>query len=162
MNKRKREEISVRTIRDAIEKHGRFRFRVKGVSMFPFLIDGDEVIIERVLPEDLRTGDIVMYVRKNVMIVHRIIRIHTTAKGRRLFIIRGDNLSYEDQPVWEEDIGGKATKVIRGSREFTPPSFHPIVISAARFILNRARQVKSLLGLRISHKDITESLRRNK
>ncbi|MCX7957433.1 MAG: signal peptidase I [Deltaproteobacteria bacterium] len=162
MNRKKREEITIKTIRDAIERHGRFRFNVKGTSMFPFLIDGDQVIIEKVLPEDLSAGDIVMYVRNNLMVVHRIIRIYTTSKGRRLFILRGDNLSYEDPPVWEEDIGGKAAKVIRGDKEFSPPSFHPVVISAARFLLSRARKIKSLLGLRITQKEIEDILRRKR
>ncbi|MCX7944338.1 MAG: signal peptidase I [Deltaproteobacteria bacterium] len=162
MNKRKRAETSIKTIKDAIERYGRFKFSVKGSSMFPFIIDGDEVIIERVLPEDIRVGDIIMYIRDTQMIVHRITNIYTTSTGRRLFILRGDNLPYEDKPVWEEEIGGKATKVIRGDKEFTAASFHPIVISAVRYVLNKGRVLKRILGLKITQNDILNILRRKR
>lgn len=162
MNKKKREEVSIKAIRDAINKYGKFRFMVRGVSMFPFLIEGDEVIIEKVFSEDLQKGDIAMYIRDNLMIVHRIIKVYTTKQGRRLFIFRGDNLRYDDQPVWEEDVMGKATKVIRGDLEFTPPSFHPLIITATRFILDKARNLRSLLGLSITQKEIISLLRRSK
>ncbi len=160
MKKNRLREITIETIRDAIQRRGSFRFSVKGVSMFPFLLDGDEVIIERADPEDLRIGDVVMYVRKELMIVHRIIKIYTTGEGRRHFVVRGDNLSHPDQPVWEEEIGGKATRVIRGNLEFSAPSLHPLIISAARFILNQGRRIKSILNLGITQKDIIEYLKR--
>ncbi len=139
MKKNRLREITIETIRDAIQRRGSFRFSVKGVSMFPFLLDGDEVIIERADPEDLRIGDVVMYVRKELMIVHRIIKIYTTGEG---------------------EIGGKATRVIRGNLEFSAPSLHPLIISAARFILNQGRRIKSILNLGITQKDIIEYLKR--
>ena len=162
MKKNKINRITIQAIRDTIDEHKRFRFNVSGVSMFPFLLDGDQVIIEKADPKDLRVGDIVMYIRKNLMIVHRIIKIYTNSEGRRLFIIKGDNLRYPDQPVWEEDIGGKATRVIRGELEFNAPSFHPIIISAVRFILDQGRRIKNKLDLKISQKDISEYLRRKR
>lgn len=145
-----------------IKKTGSFRFHTQGNSMFPFILDGDEVIIERIEPEDLRPGDVVMYVRGSKMVIHRIIKIYTTSTLRKLFILKGDNLSYTDQPIWQEDIGGKATRIIRGDREYSIHSFHPLLISFAGFILNQGRRLKSFLNLSISQKEISEYLRRKR
>ncbi len=152
---------TIRSIREAIKKYGRFRFIVKGISMFPLLLDGDEAIIEKVNPNRLRVGDIAMYIRKNIMIVHRIIKIYKTDKGRRLFIFQGDNLNYSDAPVWEEEIGGRVEKIIRGDLEFPAPNFHPVIISLIRFILNRARDFNSRFGLNITHKDLINIIKRS-
>gem|GEM_PF-277756 len=162
MKNSKRSKITIEFIRDTIKKTGSFRFQTQGNSMFPFILDGDEVIIERIEPEDLRPGDVVMYVRGSKMVIHRIIKIYTTITLRKLFILKGDNLSYTDQPVWQEDIGGKATRIIRGNREYSIYSFHPLLISVARFILNQGRILKSLLNLSISQKEISEYLRRKR
>ncbi len=162
MNKKRRDEISIKTIRDALERYKRFRFNVRGTSMFPFLIEGDEVIIERILPEDINIGDIVMYFKNNVMVVHRVVRSYSTIKGRRLFICQGDNLDYEDSPVWQEDIGGKVTKVIRGDIEFIPPSFYPFFIVAVRYLIKSVRRLKSILRLNINQGDIVEYFRRRR
>lgn len=160
MKSEKLKSATIKTIREAIKKNGSFKFIVRGISMFPLLLDGDEAIIEYIKPEELRVGDIAMYIRKNLMIVHRIIKIYETKDKRRLFIFQGDNLSYPDPPVWQEEIGGKATKIIRGNNVFKAPSFHPIIISSIRFILNRARRIKQLLGLNISHKDIINIIKK--
>lgn len=79
-------------ISKALLLSGKFvRFNAVGDSMFPFLHDGDLVLIEPAIVENLKIGDVIFYVDSNGhFLLHRIIRKGTLA-GRLEFQIQADN-----------------------------------------------------------------------
>ena len=58
---------------------------VKGVSMAPFLEEGDRVEVVRAAPGDLRAGDLIVFMRNGEVVVHRFL-----AARRGLFLEKGD------------------------------------------------------------------------
>jgi signal peptidase I len=156
------QKTSISVIRKALSKFGYFKFIVKGTSMFPFLLEGDEVTIVKIDPSEFEIGDIAMYVRNNLMIVHRIVNVYRCSDGRRFFILMGDNLRYADRPVFENEICGKVIRVKRGDFEFSPMRFKPHTISIIKRLINAVRFAKQKLGLRINQEDIIDILRRSR
>ena len=71
-----------------LEKGRSFRFRAKGISMFPFLREGDQVTFVSVRGRKVQIGDIVSFIHpeSKKFTVHRIIK----RVGNQL-LIKGDN-----------------------------------------------------------------------
>ena len=62
-------------IEKLLEQGKRLRIKPRGYSMYPLIVPGrDEVFVERVSPESLRRGDVVLYRRRdeNILVLHRI------------------------------------------------------------------------------------------
>jgi len=79
-----------------------------GLSMYPFIRDGDFIIID-VTPERIELGDVIVYVHGNEFICHRIIAI--TKEG---YILKGDNNPIPDPwIVKREQILGEVEWIIR-------------------------------------------------
>jgi signal peptidase len=98
-------------VRLALQKTGRFRFRVRGVSMRPFLDDGDVVSIAPVHPERIRVGDVLCFERpSDRLVLHRVVERHAAR-----LVTRGDALAWVE-PVASEHVLGKLTAVERRGR----------------------------------------------
>jgi signal peptidase I len=84
-----------------------FRFRASGYSMYPFIRDGDVIMIAPILSR-LRLGDIAAYVNpsNNRLTVHRV--IHIVHNG---YLFRGDNCPEPDGYISHMDIIGRVTQV---------------------------------------------------
>ena len=67
----------VELIQQVLAKGADFRLRAKGVSMFPFIRDGDLMTITRINPSKIRCGDVVALPHPLMgnLVIHRIIRI---------------------------------------------------------------------------------------
>ncbi len=91
-----------------LEKHIPFRFSAYGLSMSPFIRDGDVITIAPVLPYCLRTGDVVAFVNPSCMklIVHRIIKV-----SKEGLLLRGDNNSDHDGLISATSIIGRVVQV---------------------------------------------------
>jgi signal peptidase I len=91
-----------------------FRFRARGLSMAPFIKDGDIVTIGPLRARRLRPGDIAAFCSKATgnLIVHRIVRKRSDG-----FLVRGDNAAQADGPLAAADVFGRVTRVERGGRE---------------------------------------------
>ena len=84
-------------IRQAIAAGGSVRVRVKGNSMWPFFVNGrDSVFFEALPNRSLRSGDILLYQRKNGRYV-----MH------RLYAVKNDSLTFvgDNQNQLETGIG---------------------------------------------------------
>ena len=87
------------------------RFRVKGTSMVPTLLSGDDVIVSPVTTDSLIPGDFVFITSGNTAYIHRFIR--RTKLG---LITKGDGHRVQD-PVWDaEAIRGRAVEAWRGNK----------------------------------------------
>lgn len=53
----------------------RVRIRLRGNSMFPFLVEGDEVLLEKVGAKVIKIGDIVLAKWREGYVLHRVVRL---------------------------------------------------------------------------------------
>jgi signal peptidase I len=85
------------------------RFRAKGHSMYPHILNGDILEIEPVDPKRIQRGDILFHVtpRKN-LIAHRCIRI-----DHCIFYTKGDTAYGKGLQVRPEDILGRVRAIER-------------------------------------------------
>lgn len=92
-----------------LSKKQPIRFRAKGHSMYPHILDGDILEIEPVDPKKIQLGDILFHLtpRKN-LIAHRCIRIDHSA-----FYTKGDTAYGKGLQVRPEDILGRVSTVER-------------------------------------------------
>ena len=82
-----------------------------GFSMWPFIKQGEKLIIKKVPIEDLRVGDIILYRKDNQLVCHRLIKRIGDEKGYLLYT-RGDNSSQFDS-LSEEMFLGKAIGILK-------------------------------------------------
>lgn len=101
-------------LQSVLAKGGSFRFRAKGTSMYPFIRDGDIIVISPLGRAVPRLGDVVACLRPNAdrFTVHRILQ-----KQRSSFLIRGDNSPCDDGWFARESILGRVVQVERKGRE---------------------------------------------
>ena len=103
----------VELIRAVIGKGAPFRFKAKGISMHPFIRNGDVITISP-LSGIPRYGDVVAFTRPKgySLVVHRVV-----AKKDDSFLIRGDNIPYSDGLIPEANILGCVTRVERDGKQ---------------------------------------------
>jgi len=93
-------------------------FQVRGVSMLPYIRDGDLIINRPVDPQDVRIGDIITFEHAldsalPPLITHRVLRIYMDMRdGSRVFVAQGDNTDIEDRPVTGDAIVGRLVFVV--------------------------------------------------
>lgn len=126
-------------IRIVLEKGADFRMKSKGMSMYPFICDGDIITISPIKIYQLKKGEIYAFPhpRKGKLIVHR----YVGNKDGKL-IIKGDYNPYYDPPILPGSILGKITKVERKKKELVPaPEFLRLCISfvSKNWIVRRSR-----------------------
>ncbi|MEN6393992.1 MAG: S24/S26 family peptidase [Anaerolineaceae bacterium] len=85
-----------------------FKFKVTGSSMDPFLKMGDEIYVKQMPVNSLVLGDVVVVLRENDVVTHRLIRIKDDA-----YYCKGDNSHIPDPAVGAEQIFGKVTAIER-------------------------------------------------
>jgi len=87
---------------------------IDGISMEPAYSRGDLAIVrEEVDPASLAVGDVILYRRGNLPVLHRIIAIEEGGGGR-VFTTQGDNVDTADPSIAEDEIEGKAVFLIPG------------------------------------------------
>ena len=92
-------------IEKLLEQGKRLRIKPRGYSMYPLIVPGrDEVFVERVSPESLRRGDVVLYRRRDedILVLHRIWK----REGDAFFLV-GDNQKEIEGPLEASQIKGK-------------------------------------------------------
>lgn len=81
--------------------------RSRGVSMEPYLKDGDPLLMRKVSPASVQEGDIVLIYREGDPVLHRVIRKDTTSTGVMRLVTRGDNTRGPDAPVSADEVRGR-------------------------------------------------------
>lgn len=91
-----------------------FRFRALGMSMDPFIKDGDVITVGKVKEDNLRIGDVVAYCSPpdGHLVVHRIVR----RSPGGLLVIRGDANDEADAVALLTDVLGRVKLVQRLGR----------------------------------------------
>jgi signal peptidase len=99
-----------------LERGGVFRFRAHGSSMYPFIRDGDVVVVRPTDPAELKTGDIVLYsFDSDRMVVHRIVGRRHADEGV-IFLTRGDSLRQSDGWIRPSRVLGRVERLRRGRK----------------------------------------------
>lgn len=102
-------------VAESVRALGWARFRVYGVSMRPWLRNGDEVMVRREAPSRMRIGDVLVCARAGTLIAHRVVR-RSSRGGKLLLITKGDAFPDSDSPVAEREVLGRVTQVVRRGR----------------------------------------------
>jgi len=81
-------------------------FEVASGSMEPTLYI-DDVILVKILKDDLKKGDIIAFVNENVVITHRILLVDNDT-----ITVKGDKNNTIDKPINRSQVIGKVVKVL--------------------------------------------------
>jgi signal peptidase I len=105
--------VEVALCRTALAAGDRLALHVRGTSMLPALWPGEKVWVEQTNVDELRNGDVIVFVRDRQLVVHRVVGI---AKGtsRAALTTRGDAQLDDDVPVEPRDVVG----IVRAVRRF--------------------------------------------
>lgn len=123
---------------DVLANGSQCRFRAIGHSMYPFINDGDVIIISPLLSSP-RIGDVVAFINPETgrLAIHRVIR-----KKGDTYLIKGDNISEAYDIVQKENILGFVTKIERNGKKFSVglgPAKVLIAFLTRKSLLNRIR-----------------------
>jgi GNAT superfamily N-acetyltransferase len=99
-------------ISDLLLRHGIFRFRVAGWSMYPALRKGDRMTVESARPSQLRIGDLIVFHLRGRLICHRLVALEGMGPGLRI-VTKGDATSGCDEPLQPEQVLGRVVTVMR-------------------------------------------------
>ena len=97
-----------------LKRGGTFCFKASGLSMHPFVRDGDILIIRPASNQTLRKGDIIFYMSTDYkLIAHRIIAAANRGDDF-VFTVRGDMVPASTEQVSSKRILGKVVSLRRG------------------------------------------------
>jgi signal peptidase I len=106
---------------ETLRSSGTVRIRVTGRSMLPSIWPGDTLVIQQRNPGELRVGDILVYRQDQRLTAHRIMAISCCWRKFTLSA-RGDALPEPDSPVFNWQILGTVSRIIRNGKCLCPSS----------------------------------------
>lgn len=92
-----------------LNQHQSVKIMVRGMSMFPFLLSGDVVLVRPVKDDDFKVGTIVVYKSGANLVLHRLVGQN---KPKGLVYTRGDGLTKRDEPIKKDDIIGVVADIV--------------------------------------------------
>jgi len=148
-------------VEEALRKFGKIRIQAAGSSMLPSIRPGDILTVHRRDMTQVSKGDIVLFIRKNRLYVHRVEEKKFSGSNCRALITRGDSLLKRDTPISSGELLGRVTSISRGRRHILP---RPTLSASERMISSALRHfdwpAKNLLRLvwrigrhRAAHRD---------
>src|SRR5271154_6433672 len=87
---------------EVLRKFGSLQVPAIGWSMLPTVRPGDTLVVERIAPDQVRAGDVVVTGRGGTLVGHRVVSLPGGLADRR-WITQGDALALPDQPVRENE-----------------------------------------------------------
>ena len=99
---------------DVIKRKGIYVGTVNGNSMFPMLRNRKDTLIIRPLTGKLKKYDVVLYRKRDMYVLHRIVKIMSEG-----YIICGDNCINLETDVTDEQIIGKLEGFYWGERQIS-------------------------------------------
>lgn len=85
---------------------------VKGESMLPLFREGDLVFINKVKPDEIKVGDIIVYsTRGGSLIIHRVIEVKVE-DNKYYYVTKGDNNVFPDFAYFENGKGIPYNRVV--------------------------------------------------
>ena len=126
------QQIASTLARSAKTDIDQIKLQVISGSMAPLLEVGDTVIVILASIALLQRGDIIVVVRNDEFVTHRLV----DRRGECLFT-KGDRFRHFDAPVTSEELIGKVIGVYKGDEylDFSKPRW--IIMNRLKGILNR-------------------------
>jgi signal peptidase I len=100
---------------ESVRKCGGIRLPAVGTSMVPAIHPGDVLSIQPVDRKEVSRGDVVVYEREGVLIVHRVVGIFAAPSAPYL-VTRGDRSLRDDAPILPNELLGRVAYIERGNR----------------------------------------------
>jgi signal peptidase I len=113
-------------VAEKMRSQGSACLRVSGGSMTPWMRSGDFVFIRRSEFARISAGDVIVFYRNGLLVVHRTIRRikgSPSEKIASLLITKGDAADEVDALVSEQEYLGRVTRLHRGRRHIDLESF---------------------------------------
>ncbi len=100
---------------EVLRSFGSLRFKATGWSMLPSVWPGDTLLVERVSPDQVRIGDVVLVGRDARLCAHRVVSVE---EGSRTpgWITQGDANPAPDQSVSRDELLGRVAYLIRAGK----------------------------------------------
>ena len=109
-------------VAESVRMCGGIRLPAVGTSMVPAIHPGDVLSIQSVDPKEVSRGDIVVYAREQVLVVHRIVR--TSGDSSEPYLVtRGDRLLRDDAPILPGELLGRVASIERKNRRVNVHQF---------------------------------------
>jgi signal peptidase I len=109
---------------------------VQGNSMFPFICNGDKILLAPAESETLRLGDIVLAKTQIGVILHRVIELQ-----ENLIVLAGDGNTKQVEHASLDEVFGKVFIVYRGKLAWDASSFKSRLIWRCWHIFRPIRRV---------------------
>ena len=113
-------ELACGLAEEVVRAFGEVRLRVFGTSMVPSILPGDLVLIQRASLHEISPGEVVLFLQKGRLFVHRVVdRKIMAAAGspeESCLITCGDRLRHEDPPVTALELVGRVVSIERDDR----------------------------------------------
>jgi len=116
---------------------GRLRLKVTGWSMLPSIWPGDVLLIERAEAEEISKGDVVLCRYDRRFVVHRIVKNFGPELNTPM-LTRGDAMPACDSPVYERDLLGKVSLILRDGVSVLPRRYLSPAESAVAVLVTRS------------------------
>jgi signal peptidase I len=99
--------------KEILKRRGCLCFRARGGSMYPFIRDGEVIIVKPAMISEVRIGDIIFYCTSQAkMVVHRVIKT-CKENGEMVLMTKGDFTPCFDQLVHSNNLLGKVVAIER-------------------------------------------------
>jgi signal peptidase I len=123
---------------EVLRSFGSLRFRATGWSMLPSVWPGDTLVMERVSPDQVRAGAVILVGRDGRLCAHRVVSV-AEGFGSPRWITQGDANSAPDQPVSEGELLGRVNYLIRAGKLVPVPAELSVVDQLIAKIVRRSK-----------------------
>jgi hypothetical protein len=106
---------------EVLRSFGTLRFAATGSSMLPSIWPGETLVVERVEPEQVCIGELVLVGREGRLCAHRVIGIAGDSQNPQ-WVTQGDALPVPDRSVAGNELLGRVAYVIRAGKCVAVPT----------------------------------------
>jgi len=81
--------------------------KVNGMSMYPFMRDGDIIKITKITAKDMKIGDIILFkTSEDILVAHRLI-----SKNKETYLTKGDARLGSDSKIMKSHLVGRTSSI---------------------------------------------------
>ncbi len=122
---------------EVLRSFGELRFTATGWSMLPAIFPGDTLVVERVRPDNVVVGDVVLVGREGRLCAHRLVSTVADAESPK-WITRGDGMPGPDRLVLAKELLGRVVYLIRAGKLIALPTRLGIVEKLVSKLVQRS------------------------
>jgi hypothetical protein len=106
--------------------------------MLPAIFPGDTLVVERIHPDNVVVGDVVLVGREGRLCAHRLLSTVADAECPK-WITRGDGMPGPDRPVLANELLGRVTYLIRAGKLISVPTKLSVVEKLVAKVVQRSK-----------------------